>query len=106
MEADGIHDLTAAYALDALDAEEERRYEAHLGTCPRCREELTSLRDTSAMLAYAVDAPAPPASLRGRILEQAVSERPNVVPLRRPWFGPAAGAAGAVAVAAAVVLAV
>ena len=28
-----IHDLTAAYALDALDADETREYEAHLAQC-------------------------------------------------------------------------
>ena len=34
MEADTIHELTAAYALDALDEREEREYEAHLARCP------------------------------------------------------------------------
>ena len=32
----GTHELTAAYALDALDPEERRAYEAHLATCPQC----------------------------------------------------------------------
>jgi anti-sigma-K factor RskA len=76
------HDLTAAYALDALDPSEEREYESHLATCERCREELAALRDATASLAYAVPAPAPPAALRERILEQARSERANVIPLR------------------------
>ena len=39
-------------------------------------------------LAYAADAPAPPADLRTRILEQARGERPNVVPLRPRWVKP------------------
>jgi anti-sigma-K factor RskA len=76
------HDLTAAYALDALDPAEEREYESHLATCERCREELAALREASASLAYAVPAPAPPAALRERILEQARSEQANVIPLR------------------------
>jgi anti-sigma factor RsiW len=38
MEAD-LHDLTAAYALDALDPDEAREYEAHLARCERCRAE-------------------------------------------------------------------
>ena len=40
MADEAIHDLTAAYALDALDAEEQELYEGHLATCERCREEL------------------------------------------------------------------
>ena len=83
METDAIHELTAAYALDALDDAEVREYEDHLARCPRCREELASLGEAAAALAYAADAPAPPPALRTRILEQARSERPNVVPLRR-----------------------
>ena len=38
----GIHELTAGYALDALDADERWAYETHLAECKRCREELTS----------------------------------------------------------------
>jgi anti-sigma-K factor RskA len=76
------HDLTAAYALDALDPAEEREYESHLATCERCREELAALREASASLAYVAPAPAPPVELRERILEQARSERAQVTPLR------------------------
>ena len=106
MERELIHDLTPAYALDALGPDEQRRYEDHLARCERCREELVSLRETTAALAYAVDAPAPPPALRERILAQAASERRNVVPLRRPWFGPALAATASVAAAAAIVLAI
>src|SRR6185437_9200888 len=101
MEADALHDLTAAYALDALDSEDARRYEAHLARCERCQGELASLSESASALAYATDAPAPPADLRSRILEQARSERPNVVPLRPRWVKPFV-AVGAVAVCAAV----
>ena len=41
MEA-GIHELTAGYALDALDADERAAYEAHLAGCEQCQEELAS----------------------------------------------------------------
>jgi anti-sigma-K factor RskA len=92
------HDLTAAYALDALDPAEEREYESHLATCERCREELAALREASASLAYAVVAPAPPRELGERILEQARAERSNVIPLRpRRTLTYALGAAAAVA---------
>jgi len=100
METDAIHELTAAYALDALDDAEVREYEDHLARCPRCREELASLGEAAAALAYAADAPAPPPALRTRILEQARSERPNVVPLRRRTASIAAAAAAAAACAA------
>jgi anti-sigma-K factor RskA len=76
------HDLTAAYALDALDPAEEREYESHLATCERCRDELAALRDATASLAYAAPAPVPPPALRERILEQAHSERAPVIQLR------------------------
>ena len=51
-----IHDLTAAYALDALDAHDEERYEEHLATCERCREELAELRDPEPMYLRRPDA--------------------------------------------------
>ena len=93
MEPIPLHDLTAAYALDALDAEDAREYEAHLAHCERCRDELASLSEAAGALAYATDAPAPPAELRARILQQARRERPNVVPLRPNWARPVAAVA-------------
>jgi anti-sigma factor RsiW len=100
-----LHDLTPAYALDALDADERREYEAHLARCERCRAELASLSEAATSLAYGVEAPAPPPQLRERILERARTERSNVVPLRPRWALPAAAAA-VVSVAAVVALAV
>ena len=85
MAADALHDLTAAYALDALGSEDARAYEAHLAHCDRCREELAELSDAAGALAYATEAPAPSAELRARILQQAARERMNVVPLRPRW---------------------
>jgi anti-sigma factor RsiW len=100
MEADTIHELTAAYALDALDEREEREYEAHLARCPSCREELASFTETATSLAYGVESPAPPLDLRDRILERARAERPNVVPLRPAWRSWTAAAATVAACAA------
>ena len=80
------HDLTAAYALDALDPAEAEAYEAHLSQCEECREQLAELNETAANLAFAAPAPAPPARLRASILDAAAAERSNVVPLlRRRW---------------------
>jgi anti-sigma factor RsiW len=97
-----LHELTAGYALDALDPEEQERYEAHLATCEPCRDELQGFWQVSAALGRAASGPQPPASLRGRILEQARSERPNVVPLRRGFTLPVLASAAAVAAVAAI----
>jgi anti-sigma factor RsiW len=100
MESLTMHDLTAAYALDALDADEVREYEDHLATCPRCREELAQLAGPAGALAYAVESPAPPEALRMRILDAARAERPNVVPLGSRWNGVTRAVAAVAAVAA------
>src|ERR1700680_3288287 len=98
-----IHELTAAYALDALDPDERETYEVHLAQCARCREELASLGETAPALAFGLTSPAPPERLRGQILAAAAAERENVVslPLRRPWLiratATAAGGAGGAA---------
>jgi anti-sigma factor RsiW len=103
MEANALHDLTAAYALDALEAVDAREYEAHLAHCERCRDELASLSEAAGALAFATEAPLPSPELRARILQQARRERPNVVPLRPRWVVPVAAVA-AVAACAAVAL--
>jgi anti-sigma factor RsiW len=97
VEAHSLHELTPAYALDALDEHDEQAYEEHLRSCELCRSDLSSFREAAAALAYAAPAPEPPAGLRARILEQARSERSNVIPLRRRWTTPLLGAAAAVA---------
>lgn len=101
-----VHELTAGYALDALDPAERATYEEHLATCERCREELQGFWQVSGALAHAAGGPAPPASLRGRILEQARRERPNVVPLRRRSLPPVLSSAAALAAVAAIALGV
>ena len=101
MEPLSVHDLTAAYALDALEPDEARDYETHLATCPSCREDLARLSGAAGALAFAVESPAPPPDLRQRILDAAVGEREIVVPLRPRWT-----LAAKVAVAAAACLAV
>ena len=101
MEPLSVHDLTAAYALDALEPDEAREYETHLATCASCQEDLARLSSTTGALAFAVESPAPPPDLRQRILDAAAAERENVVPLRPRWTR-----AAKLAVAAAACLAV
>ncbi|HEX3687043.1 MAG TPA: anti-sigma factor [Gaiellaceae bacterium] len=80
------HDLTSAYALDALDRDEAEAYERHLSQCEECREQLAELNETASALAFSAVAPAPPARLRASILDAAAAERSNVVPfVRRRW---------------------
>jgi anti-sigma factor RsiW len=76
-----LHELSALYALDVLDADERARFERHLDDCERCSTELAGLRDAAAALAF-VEGPPPPAELRGLILAEARAEPSNVVPLR------------------------
>ncbi len=102
MERDTVHDLTAGYALHALDEHEEHEYEKHLRRCSRCREELVSLQEIAGVLAYGVDPAEPPPALRGNILRAARAERSNVVPLRPRWALRGSLAIAAVAASAAV----
>jgi anti-sigma-K factor RskA len=81
-----VHDLTAAYALDALSPQEAEAYEEHLAQCERCREELAGLSEATTALAYGAVAPEPPPRLRASILDAAREERSNVVSLpQRRW---------------------
>jgi anti-sigma factor RsiW len=101
----GIHELTAAYALDALDADERDEYEAHLPGCETCQEELAVLAGTTEALAIAASGPAPSAALRERILADARAEPQAVVPIERarsrrtaPLLAAAAAVAAVVAI--------
>ena len=101
MANDSIHELTAAYALHALDERDAATFEAHLAGCEACRRELASFADTAAALAFVPEDAPPPADLRDRERERAV-----VVPLRRRPLFQAMAASAAVAAAAAVGLGV
>lgn len=100
MERDDIHELTAPYALDALDASDAQAFEEHLRHCERCRDEVALFRATAASLAHDAPPAAPPKELRARILATARAERGNVVPLRPRWAAPVAAAAAVAACAA------
>ena len=98
MERTEIHELSAAYALDALGPEELAEFEAHLAHCTECREHVAAFQETVAELAYDVEAPAPSPALRNRVLADARREQPKVVAMpRRRWAFPVAAAAAFVA---------
>jgi anti-sigma-K factor RskA len=103
MEQQRIHELSAAYALHALASDEERVFEDHLAHCEECRGHVSAFQETAALMAYDVQAPAPPVALKERILAETRAQGPNIVSLaeRRRWLFPAtAGIAAAAAVTA------
>ena len=95
----GIHELTAGYALDALDEDERSAYEAHLADCEHCQQELASFWTTTEGLAVAASGPEPSMALRERILADVRAEPQNLVAFEpRRWrVAPVLGAAAAVA---------
>ncbi len=109
-----LQELLGAFALNATDPEERDAIERHLAECPRCRSEVEDFREVAAMLSSS-GGPAPE-GVWDRIAG-ALEEAPP--PLRLPLplpdgvtaIGPARRtvslrAAGALAVAAAIVIAV
>ncbi|HWE80291.1 MAG TPA: anti-sigma factor [Gaiellaceae bacterium] len=99
MDAETLHELSAAYALDALDDAERESFEQHLAGCERCRADVADFSSVSGSLAFAVEPAVPPPALKERILVAARAERPNVVPLRPRWAYPVAAVAAVAACA-------
>lgn len=64
-----IHQLAAAYALDAVDEHERAEFEAHYPTCPICRPEVAGFRETLSQIAGAVAVPPPP-SLKANVMAE------------------------------------
>lgn len=106
MGSEQLHELSAAYALDALDPHEREEFEVHLSTCETCRADVAAFTETAAALAYAAPPADPPARLRADILRRAAEDRPVavVLPFRRRRVEVALSAGLAVAAAAAIVL--
>jgi len=113
-----VHELSGAYALDALDQAERERFERHLRRCPGCAEDVRQMTSTATALALAVAAEPPP-GLKQRVLAAAATT-PQLPPLpsaaagrrrgrhvtRSAWFPRLALGVAAAGVAAAVALAV
>lgn len=62
-----LHSLVAAYALDALDADERAAFEAHLPSCETCPAELADFAEVVGELADATSVAAP-AHVREQVL--------------------------------------
>ena len=76
-----IHQLAAAYALDAVDERERAEFEAHYPTCAICRPELAGFRETLSQVAASV-AVDPPASLKSSVMTEIGTTR-QLSPLLR-----------------------
>ena len=74
-----VHELSGAYALDALDQAERERFERHLRRCPGCAEDVRQMTSTATALALAVAAEPPP-GLKQRVLAAAATT-PQLPPL-------------------------
>jgi anti-sigma-K factor RskA len=98
-----LHELTAGYALDALDPAEREAFEAHLEDCEPCQEELASFWEVTGGLAAAADGPAPSPALRERILDSARAEEQNVISISsRRRVSPVLASVTAIAAAVAI----
>jgi hypothetical protein len=67
-----IRELLEAYALGALEEEEQGVVERHLSACPECRAVAAELREAAHALPLALAAASPvrlPSSLKGRVLQ-------------------------------------
>lgn len=62
-----LHDLASAYALNAVDDDERRAFEAHLRSCERCQLEVAAVAETVAGMAEETAAN-PPQGLRTEVL--------------------------------------
>ena len=69
--------MMPAYALSALDVEEERAFSQHLSECAECRGELAEWENTAAALALSASAAEPSPEVRERIMSAILSNRPR-----------------------------
>jgi hypothetical protein len=79
---DDLKQLTAAYALDAVDPLETRAIEKHLLGCRQCRREVAELREVAAQLCLA-GGPAP-ARVWDRIAAEVADRRRVLTLIPRP----------------------
>jgi hypothetical protein len=75
------HTLAGAYAMDALDARDQARFERHLARCQECVREVSSLHEATARLAAAAAVP-PSSAMKAKVLAQTARTRqlPPAIP--------------------------
>jgi anti-sigma-K factor RskA len=67
-------DAAATYVLGALPEDERHGYEAHLRTCPACRDEVEDLRVAAEALPSSPPPMLPPPALKARIMAEVERE--------------------------------
>lgn len=80
-----VQDLLGAYALDAVDPDEQHLIAEHVAQCPRCASEVAEHHEVAAMLGN-VGADAPPAvwdHIASRLERPPVQDRPPRIVLAR-----------------------
>ncbi len=106
-------DLLALDAVGALEVDEREALERHVATCATCRPVAAQYADIVSLLPAALQPVSPPAGMRRRLMAQVYGEATGGTP--QPWWrrlvaaipsNRALTAAGALAVAAAVALAI
>ena len=88
------YDLLEAFALDALEADEEQTVLEHIGDCPECASVIDDHLLTATALAFTAPPQAPPERLRARLLTSVELSQPEPqrvsISQRRPsqgWAG-------------------
>lgn len=80
-------EVMGLYVVGALALAETRELEAHMKDCPTCKVERTAAEQVYALLPFALEGPAPPASARRALLERLKLEAAETASERRPsWF--------------------
>lgn len=85
-------ELAAPFALDALDPEDRRDFEAHLAECEVCEREVMAYREVVGLLAYAAEGATPPSGLKSRVVRQTEGSRAveRRAQIRVAWLAAAA----------------
>jgi anti-sigma factor ChrR (cupin superfamily) len=84
-------EITCAYAVQALAASEVAAAEAHIASCPDCRDELESLRPVvDRFVSWPADVLRPSASLQTRLARRIAGEtgKPPIQPPAPQWSEP------------------
>jgi anti-sigma-K factor RskA len=92
MSHDEAAELLGAYALDAVDYDEATALEAHLESCPRCRDELRNHREVTGLLSYSGQEA--PAGLWDKVMSEVRSEETPPVSSRPAVIASSGGRAG------------
>lgn len=75
IEHDPVADSVAAYVMGALEPEEEDEVRRHLRGCPDCAALERRLRETMAVLPFAVEERTAPPALRDRLMARLAAEQ-------------------------------